>query len=54
LAFLSAGAYGFSMASHYNSRPLPCEVLVDGTQIHEIRERDRVEDLYAHEHLLPE
>lgn len=41
----SAGAYGFSMASNYNSRPLPCEVLVDGGSFHIIRKRQTLEDL---------
>lgn len=41
----SAGAYGFSMASNYNSRPLPAEALVDGDKIHVIRQRQNLEDL---------
>lgn len=41
----TAGAYGFSMASNYNSRPLPAEVLVDGNKIALIRERQKLEDL---------
>ena len=45
LAFHDAGAYGFSMASHYNARLLPAEVLVDGDQVTEIRERQDLEDL---------
>ena len=45
LAVLSAGAYGFSMASMYNSRPLPAEVLVDGDTVHQIRRRGTYEDL---------
>jgi diaminopimelate decarboxylase len=45
LAFCDAGAYGFSMASHYNARLLPPEVLVDGGEARVIRERQRTEDL---------
>src|SRR4051794_11013448 len=45
LAFHDAGAYGFSMASHYNARLLPAEVLVDGDQVTEIRQRQTLEDL---------
>ena len=53
LAIMSAGAYGMTMSSNYNSRPRAAEVLVDGEQMHLIREREEVADLYAHEHLLP-
>jgi diaminopimelate decarboxylase len=45
LAVMSAGAYGFSMASNYNSRPLAAEVLVRGDEFFVIRERQTVEDL---------
>ncbi len=45
LAIHCAGAYGFSMASNYNSRPRPAEVLVDGDQARLIRQRESVEDL---------
>src|SRR5262249_39255514 len=45
IAFLDAGAYGFSMASHYNARLLPPEILVDGTNVRRIRERQSLEDL---------
>jgi diaminopimelate decarboxylase len=45
LAVRSAGAYGFSMASNYNSRPSPCEVLVDGSSYSLIRKRGSYEDL---------
>jgi diaminopimelate decarboxylase len=45
LAVMSAGAYGFSMASTYNSRPLAAEVLVDGAEAHVIRARSDYEDL---------
>ena len=45
LAVLSAGAYGFSMSSNYNSRPMAEEVLVDGDQGNVIRSRQSWEDL---------
>lgn len=48
-AFMSAGAYGMSMASTYNSRPRPAEVLVDGSAWRVVRERERVEDLWRGE-----
>lgn len=50
----SAGAYGFVMASNYNSRPRPPEVLVDGDRFGVIRERETYEDLVRHERLTPE
>jgi diaminopimelate decarboxylase len=46
LAFKNAGAYGFSMASNYNSRPRPAEVLVVDGQAKLIREREKTEDLF--------
>lgn len=49
LAIMSAGAYSFSMASTYNSRPLPCEVLVDGAGHRVIRRRQTYEDLVRDE-----
>jgi diaminopimelate decarboxylase len=45
LSIFSAGAYGFTMSSSYNSRPRPCEVLVDGDQFRIIRKRETYEDL---------
>ena len=45
LAVMSAGAYGFTMASNYNSHPKPPEVLVDGGEYHVIRARETMEDL---------
>lgn len=45
MAIMSAGAYGFSMSSNYNSRPRVAEVLVTGEEMHVIRERERYEDL---------
>ncbi|MBS4052924.1 MAG: diaminopimelate decarboxylase [Methylomonas sp.] len=52
LAIRSAGAYGFTMSSNYNSRPRPAEVMVDGAQVHLIRERESFEQLWAGEKLL--
>jgi diaminopimelate decarboxylase len=51
LAVMSAGAYGFSMASNYNSRPRVAEVLVAGDDFHVIRERESYEDLVRGEHI---
>ncbi len=48
-ALMSAGAYGMSMASNYNSRPRPAEVLVDGEAWRVVRERESVEDLWRGE-----
>ena len=45
LAFCDAGAYGFSMASLYNARLLPPEVMVDGDDVRLIRERQTYDDL---------
>lgn len=45
IAFCDAGAYGFSMASHYNARLLPPEVMVEGRSMRLIRERQSLEDL---------
>ena len=45
IAFCTAGAYGFSMASHYNARMMPAEVLVDGNEVTLIRERQGFEEL---------
>lgn len=47
LCFHNAGAYGFMMASNYNSRPRPAEVLVDGEQYKLIRRRETIADLLA-------
>ncbi len=52
LAILSAGAYGMTMASNYNTRPRAAEVMVDGEAVHLIREREQVANLFALEHLL--
>ena len=53
LAILSAGAYGMTMSSNYNTRPRVAEIMVDGNQAHLIRRRETVEELYAPESLLP-
>ena len=53
VAVRSSGAYGFSMASNYNTRPRACELLVDGDQVHQIRRRETIEELFAGESLLP-
>ena len=53
LAVMSAGAYGFTMASNYNSHPKPPEVLVDGDQYYVIRARESFEDLIRGETIPP-
>lgn len=45
VALMSAGAYGFVMASNYNSRPLPAEILVEGTDATVVRKRQTLDDL---------
>ncbi len=52
IAVRGAGAYGMSMASNYNARRLPCEILVDGTAVEVIRRRQDFEDLWAQERQL--
>jgi diaminopimelate decarboxylase len=54
LAVRSAGAYGFSMSSNYNSRPRAAEIMVDGDRMHVVRERETLDDLCRGERLLPE
>lgn len=54
LAVRSAGAYGFVMASNYNSRPRAAELMVDGDSCHVVRARETVASLWAGEALLPE
>lgn len=49
LAVRSAGAYGFVMASNYNSRPRPPEILVEGEQMFLVRERETLDDLFRGE-----
>ena len=53
LAIRSAGAYGFTMASNYNSRGRAAEVMVDGKQFHVVRARETFDDLIRGERLLP-
>jgi len=53
LAIMSAGAYGMTMSSNYNSRPRPVEVMVDGRTAHLVRDRESAEGLFASERLLP-
>lgn len=47
LAVFDAGAYGSSMASRYNSRPLPAEILVDGQTIHVLRQTEELDDIVS-------
>jgi diaminopimelate decarboxylase len=54
LAILSAGAYAMAMASNYNSRPRPCEVMVDRGRAIEIRARETAASLFALERRLPD
>jgi len=49
LAILTTGAYGYVLASNYNTRPRPAEVLIDGDDAELIRPRERLEDLMAGE-----
>lgn len=50
----SAGAYGFTMSSNYNSRPRVAEVMIDGNKTHLIRARETIEDLVRGEQLIKE
>lgn len=52
LAIRSAGAYGFTMSSNYNSRPRVAEVMVDADKDQIIRKRETIEQLFAHETVL--
>jgi len=49
LAILDAGAYGMVLASNYNTRPRPAEVLVSGKSVKVIRRREKVRELYSAE-----
>ena len=51
LAIMSAGAYGMSMSSNYNSRPRVAEVLTDGAKAHLVRRRESIDELFAVEHI---
>ena len=53
LAIKSAGAYGMSMASNYNTRPRATEIMVDEDKFYVIRQREKIADLFASEKLLP-
>ncbi len=52
LAVMSAGAYGMSMSSNYNTRPRAAEVMIDGEHAHLVREREKTEQLYAPEKII--
>ena len=54
IAIASAGAYGMSMSSNYNTRPRAAEVMVDGDRVYPIRDRETVAMLMAPEHRLPD
>lgn len=54
LAVRGSGAYGFSMASNYNSRPRAAEVMVDGDRMHLVRRRETIAELFAGEQRLPD
>jgi diaminopimelate decarboxylase len=54
LVVRSAGAYGFTMSSNYNSRPRIAEIMVDGDKSQVIRERETIEQLFANESVLDE
>ena len=49
VAIKSAGAYGFAMASNYNSRPIPAEILVDGNNISIVGDAQTIDDLITRE-----
>jgi diaminopimelate decarboxylase len=53
LAVMSAGAYGMSMSSNYNTRPRAPEIMADGSRLHLIRSRESVDQLFALERVLP-
>jgi len=53
LAVMSAGAYGMSMSSNYNTRPRAAEIIVQKNNTHLIREREKISQLFALERLLP-
>ena len=53
LAVMSSGAYAFAMSSNYNSRGRAAEVMIDGDQVHLVRERESIQSLFADEKMLP-
>lgn len=54
LAVMSAGAYGMSMSSNYNTRPRAAEIMVDRDTVHVIRQRETIDELIATEQILPQ
>ena len=54
LVISSAGAYGFTMSSNYNTRPRAAEVMVDGDKVQVVRARETVAQLFAGESILPD
>ena len=54
LVVRSSGAYGFTMSSNYNSRPKVAEIMVDAENVHLIRERESIAQLWVGEHLIVE
>ncbi|HCH00937.1 MAG TPA: diaminopimelate decarboxylase [Vibrio sp.] len=54
LAVRSAGAYGFVMSSNYNTRTRAAEVMVDGSAVHLVRQREELSSLWELENILPE
>lgn len=52
LMIRSAGAYGFSMSSNYNSRPRAAEVMVDGERFQVVRQKENIQDLFGFESIL--
>lgn len=53
LAVMGAGAYGFTMSSNYNTRPRAAEIMVDGSAVYVVREREQLLDLWRGEAVLP-
>jgi diaminopimelate decarboxylase len=53
IAIMSAGAYAMTMSSNYNTRPRAAEVMIAGSDMHLIRERENIAQLFASERLLP-
>ena len=54
LAVMSAGAYGMSMSSNYNTRPRAAEIMVDSDKAYVIRQRETIDQLMAAERILPQ
>ncbi|MDQ2994529.1 MAG: diaminopimelate decarboxylase, partial [Pseudomonadota bacterium] len=54
LVVRTAGAYGFTMSSNYNTRARAAEIMVEGDQAYLVRDREKITDLFAGEHILPE